>query len=581
MTMPPAAMAAMADACTVPETSSSSDVVGGRCLPLSSPSDEDYLSPLVCLIRAQMEVFSATEADVQTRGQMGGLVQMIAIGRVGVRCIHCRDRPAAERAKGSVSYPASVRMLNQATRNWQRYHWVGCSFIPPSAREEFERLTSGKRHQSSRKSQEYWIRRSGEMGLVDTATVPTAPPTANEDDAVESEGIYFEEDARKLGLSILEPPEVTDSGTASPRDKAKGKKNERKEKKKKKKPTKDASTKHSHKRKSTLDPNKEDVGDARAIGGEDVPTAVSLSTMNQSSALEDIGIDASLLTELGSLLNEPVETSASLSEIPTTANAGAGTCIPQQNIGGKNNGNSMNRSLVADDPYAAGDGLVSGRGMALLSTLEAVRGMVRSLREKEDGASADGDQIAADLNSLGEALYRTLAGDESAPAASPAGVNPGVEEERHERVPKRERHRDEDRPGGACDIVPLQDLGFPTKLCIFVQSLIDATDEDAAERFTSMSEVDIDLRLMIEFPNRYLFDPPQELLTGRLCVPSGLYGIKVQQNKLMNAFQSVVETGDMRHGLALVCGRSGSGKVRSIIGLIIDLPRAGSVRPII
>ena len=68
------------------------------------------------------------------------IVQPISVGRVGIRCVHCRDRPVAEQAKGAVSYPTSIRMLNQATRNWQRYHWGTCQFIPPSVRGEFERL---------------------------------------------------------------------------------------------------------------------------------------------------------------------------------------------------------------------------------------------------------------------------------------------------------------------------------------------------------------------------------------------------------------------------------------------------------
>ena len=128
-----------------------------------------------------------------------------------------------------------------------------------------------------------------------------------------------------------------------------------------------------------------------------------------------------------------------------------------------------------------------------------------------------------------------------------------------ERSLKRGRRRDEHEPErGAAS---LQDLGYPTSISIFVQSLIDATDEDAVERFTAMSAVDNDLRLMIDFPDKYLFDAPPEATTGRLDMPSGLYGVHTQRSKLANAFQSVVATGEERHGLALISGRSGSGKV--------------------
>ena len=59
--------------------------LGTRQISLCSPSDENYLSPLACLIHSQIETFTATEADVQTRAAMGGVVQTISTGRIGIR----------------------------------------------------------------------------------------------------------------------------------------------------------------------------------------------------------------------------------------------------------------------------------------------------------------------------------------------------------------------------------------------------------------------------------------------------------------------------------------------------------------
>ena len=217
------------------EANSSAVVVGGRRLPLFSSQDATFLSPLVCLMRSQLEIFSATEAEVETRGQIGGPVQKISVGRVGMRCVHCRDRPAAQQAKGAVSYPASIRMLNQATRNWQRFHWGTCQFIPPSAREEFERLQAGKKSNSTKKSKEYWVQRSGEVGLVDTAAIRTAASSpdftsadssgTDDERTIEPEGIYFEDDARKLNLRILLPSHSssTKGGKKAPNEKEVGK----------------------------------------------------------------------------------------------------------------------------------------------------------------------------------------------------------------------------------------------------------------------------------------------------------------------------------------------------------------------
>ena len=309
----------------------------GRRLPLHCPSDATYLSPLVCLMRSQLEVFSATQTDVEARASFGNkIVQPISVGRVGIRCVHCRDRPAAEQAKGAVSYPASIRMLNQATRNWQRFHWTACQFIPPSAREEFERLQAGKKAKSSHKSQEYWIRRSGEMGLVDTAacaamTASSSPAYTSADCGdtapnnnqlpVEPEGIYFEEDARQLGLRILMPPEEKASSSS-----------------KKKKRNAIYSTGQGNKRKSGPGtPNEQDIqvglgGDEKkaitnGLGpstaaenetngqhGQDACAAATsavdfdsldvLPAMGKDFSVDDLGDDASFMSDLERLAGE-------------------------------------------------------------------------------------------------------------------------------------------------------------------------------------------------------------------------------------------------------------------------------------
>jgi hypothetical protein len=115
---------------------------------LYSPDDESCLSELVCLLRAQLEVFAATSADVSERssrktgkqaavvsgggGGGGGGVPVnspvpITPGRVGIRCKHCAHLPRSAKAKGAVSYPNSIRIMNQTVRNWQRK--FGCCIL--------------------------------------------------------------------------------------------------------------------------------------------------------------------------------------------------------------------------------------------------------------------------------------------------------------------------------------------------------------------------------------------------------------------------------------------------------------------
>jgi len=251
---------------------------------------------------------------------------------------------------------------------------------------------------------------------------------------------------------------------------------------------------------------------------------------------------------------------------------------PQQDDMGGNEGSEV----LGDAPIAAacwsldqtGATLSSSRGTTisplalerslqqLLPFLRAVQGMVGTLREKYD-ADATSSQLCTDLHSLGKVLYRTLGGTEYSRPIVPTDVNRWAKYNPGERLPKRERRREEMEGRRAEDgVVPLQDLGFPTSISIFVQSLIDAIDEDVLERFELISSVDADLRLMIDYPRKYLFDPPNVVSTGKLEFSSELYGVQIQQGKLMAAFQNVVVTGEERRGLVLISGPSGAGKVR-------------------
>ena len=219
----------------------------------------------------------------------------------------------------------------------------------------------------------------------------------------------------------------------------------------------------------------------------------------------------------------------------------------------------------------------SGRSVLvqqLLPFLRAAQETLRPLREKYHGASTS-NELCSDLNSFGTILYRMLANDyaDGPNSSSNVSSNRDATDNSNERLAKREHRRGGMEGGGQGEdgslLVLLQDLGYPTSISIFVQSLIDATDEDAAERFQSICDVDNDLRLMIEYPDQYLLDPPHETSTGKLIASSKLYGAQSQQNKLANAFQSVIVTGEERRGLVLISGQSGTGKVSQGLQLLV------------
>ena len=211
----------------------------------------------------------------------------------------------------------------------------------------------------------------------------------------------------------------------------------------------------------------------------------------------------------------------------------------------------------------------------IINTREVVRHL-RQKHEQTETAVANASAAAnADLHTLGVALYQTLAGESfsnNIPASSLEQNNDNANDG-GERSQKRERHL-----GRQNDLPALRDLGHPIGLSIFVQSLIDATDEDAPERFASIGDVEDDLERMIVMPDKYVFGQPSlpssssTTAAGQMQIATTLYGRQVQQSQLMQAFQGVIVTGEESRGLALVSGPSGSGKV-CMFNFIIRLTR--------
>ena len=236
---------------------------------------------------------------------------------------------------------------------------------------------------------------------------------------------------------------------------------------------------------------------------------------------------------------------------------------------------SMHTALGPNGPSSSGMNSTSlamdGGLQQLLLFLRASQETVRPLREKYHGASSS-NQICSDLHSLGKVLYSMLAKEHGDGSTSSSNVNMRSEDDSEEPLAKRERRRGEVESGRQAlegGRVPLQDLGYPSSISVFVQSLIHATDEDAPDRFQSILDVDNDLRLMIEYPDKYLLEQSQEVFAGIFNSSSKLYGMQEQQNKLMNAFESVIVTGQERRGLVLISGQSGTGKVSQGLQLLV------------
>lgn len=137
------------------------DYVGRAAVPLSLPSDAENLSKSLCILRDQIEIFAATSDDVAARKR-----HPPKLGAVGLRCRHCYHVPLTSRSKGSVSYPKSISLIHQTIRNFHRFHFYQCEFIPEADKEAMKAI--GKNKQPSKKGSDvYWIQSSKEqLGMV-------------------------------------------------------------------------------------------------------------------------------------------------------------------------------------------------------------------------------------------------------------------------------------------------------------------------------------------------------------------------------------------------------------------------------
>jgi hypothetical protein len=143
-----------------------------RCETLYLEQDDDNLSPYQCLARKQIEVFGATERDLQDNAQ--GRNRKICVEQVGIRCRHCGTQHAKERAKGAVFFPSRLVGVYQTGQNLTNTHLVtDCTSIPRDIREDLIRVRLKEKGAKTRKSaygggQHYWAACLRVQGVVET-----------------------------------------------------------------------------------------------------------------------------------------------------------------------------------------------------------------------------------------------------------------------------------------------------------------------------------------------------------------------------------------------------------------------------
>ena len=227
-------------------------------MPLALPDDEDYLPELHCLVRQNLELFSATDADCQDKSY--GKRTPIVRGKVGIRCVHCAAASIAAVSTaamapdfvgsnsqaalsspqrklkyigGSISYISSLSSLSNIACQKPQLHFASCPHTPSNVKEHLHRLTHDEDGNPLRQragavvrklgitSTKYWLVAARRVGLVDVRSGgggirfgrdPQLPPRAAQEVISEDPSlvgpVYNAASAAAVSLAGASPAEI-------------------------------------------------------------------------------------------------------------------------------------------------------------------------------------------------------------------------------------------------------------------------------------------------------------------------------------------------------------------------------------
>jgi len=133
---------------------------------LSLPQDEVALSETLCVVRKNVEVFRATQSDVDAPAP--GRKHAVVVGQVGLRCIHCRHTTrASDRVKRAVCYPSSIKRIYRTVIDMKLDHFSQCKFVPPALTEHLDKLKS-VHTRSTGTTMQYFIKAAHMLGMEDS-----------------------------------------------------------------------------------------------------------------------------------------------------------------------------------------------------------------------------------------------------------------------------------------------------------------------------------------------------------------------------------------------------------------------------
>ena len=137
---------------------------GRTPLLLYSKLDDTALSAYQCLVRQQIEMFEATQDDVQFN--ISKMSKAIVHGQVGIRCRHCAILPQYSRPKAAVYYPRTLDSLYQFGQNMVKNHLcMTCKSIPEETKKTLVMLQEERRR--GKGGRERWAKAAQERGAFE------------------------------------------------------------------------------------------------------------------------------------------------------------------------------------------------------------------------------------------------------------------------------------------------------------------------------------------------------------------------------------------------------------------------------
>lgn len=132
---------------------------------LALAEDRISLSETLCIVRENIEVFTATVEDVEAPAP--GRKHAVTVGQVGLRCIHCRHTArSSDRVKRAVCYPSSIKRIYRTVIDMKLDHFLHCKFVPQSLKNTLTALKANNTR-STGTTMQYFIRAATQLGMVD------------------------------------------------------------------------------------------------------------------------------------------------------------------------------------------------------------------------------------------------------------------------------------------------------------------------------------------------------------------------------------------------------------------------------